>query len=110
MRQQEGGLMGASWGITVTNSAFTATVTNNDDGTWSYQLNPPDGHSGTLPDSFVFTLAFDMGANDEYQFGAGTAGGDDSYTGLVTYPGDQEIQTQWTANKKSMMKHKHEAA
>jgi hypothetical protein len=102
--------MGATWDITVSNSGFTATVTNNDDGTWSYQLNPPNGRQGTLPDSFVFTAAFYMGANSEYQFGAGTSNGNNSYTGQVTYPGDQEIQTQWTANKKSMMKHKHEAA
>lgn len=103
--------MATTWEITVTNSAFTATVTYNDSGSWSWQLNPPSGRSGTFPTTFAFTSAFDMGADDEYEFGAGTAGGDDSYTGEVTYPGNQlqDTQTQWTANKKSIVK-KHEAA
>ena len=100
--------MATTWNITVTTSAFTATVVHNDDGSWSWQLNPPNGRTGTFPTTFAFTSAFKMGANDEYEFGAGTASGE-SYTGSVSYPSAAAVTTTWTATKKSLV-HKHEAA
>lgn len=103
--------MATTWNITVGNSAFTVTVVNNDDGTWSYQLNPPNGSTGNLPSGFAFTSAFDMGTNDEYAFAAGTEVTPDEYTGSVSYSSQVTgTTTTWTAQKKSSVARKHQAA
>jgi hypothetical protein len=93
--------MAGTYDITVDNTGFTATVTQNAAGSWSWSLTSNNGDtvSGNFGDTFEFTSAFKMGDSDEYEFGAGSVVTSGSkWSGSVTYP---SVTTNWTAQKKS---------
>jgi hypothetical protein len=93
--------MAGTYGITVDDNGFSATVTQNAAGSWSWSLTNDNGDtvSGNFGSTFEFTSAFKMGSSDEYEFGAGTVVTSGSkWSGSVTYPG---VTTNWTAQKKS---------
>ena len=86
--------MAGQYDITVNDSGFTATVTQNDAGEWSWVLNRGGKSvSGSFSSTFAFTSAFNMGANSDYAFGAGSVVSPGTWSGSVTYPSAAAITT-----------------
>jgi hypothetical protein len=98
-----------TYDLTVQNSAFTATISQDVALDWSWTLIP-NGKSAYSGDFaiFDFTDEFEMDADVLYEFSKGTQQPDGSYTGEVEYPSPSHVVTNWTAQKKVL--HKHEAA